>query len=319
MKTDTKVTNKSRCKIKEYKKRLFDGYTSSYFENVNFTSLKDRTPNQAIRLLQILDFPIKVGDEERRLDLQYQRGLEFWNDFHRTPANTRIMAAYEGKLLDRRYSLSALHKKQHLRPFNLQARQNLTSCRKVKSTLLKLKLQSVLQSILATPVTITSQNILKLKASKILLSYGWKVTQSLPTQYVYSFFFQKDLTNIIVCTVLLRTSSLLSFYLARLLERIPRHTWFFHIFNRIVAVFKFYCRVPLSLKVVVKGRINKKLRKQSVCLLRTQLATSTFDSAIDYSLTHSYTSASVLGVKVWVVSFTKAAFVKTFAQKYQAY
>lgn len=65
-----------------------------------------------------------------------------------------------------------------------------------------------------------------------------------------------------------------------------------------MSVFRFYCRAPISLKILIRGRINKKLRKKSVCVLRTQVALSTLDCAVDYSLTHSYTSASVLGIKV---------------------
>lgn len=65
-----------------------------------------------------------------------------------------------------------------------------------------------------------------------------------------------------------------------------------------MSVFKFYCKAPLSLKVLIKGRIDKKLRKQTLCLLRTQVAMSTISSHTDYSLNHSYTSASILGIKV---------------------
>lgn len=65
-----------------------------------------------------------------------------------------------------------------------------------------------------------------------------------------------------------------------------------------MSVFKFYCRAPISLKILIRGRVDKKLRKKSVCVLRTQIALSRLDSAVDYCLTHSYTSASILGVKV---------------------
>lgn len=303
------------------KKTLRSGYDFWYIQNLKATVLKETNPQVALKKLEKLEFPIYIGDNLRRQDPSYKRNLEIWRNFHKTPKWTTLTSDYLSKLLaNRRFDWlkQSTLMKTTISPGMLLRTKKRRYCR-FKSSFFKLKLQALLQSILATPVTITSQNLLKLKAANVLLAYGWKVTQALPTQYIYAFFFQKDLTNVIVCTVLLRTSSLLSFYLARLLERVPRHTWFFHIFNRIVAVFKFYCRVPLSLKVVVKGRVNKKLRKQSVCLLRTQLATSTFDSSIDYSLTHSFTSASVLGIKVWVVSFTKAAFVKTFAQKYQAY
>jgi hypothetical protein len=47
-----------------------------------------------------------------------------------------------------------------------------TQYTKYKHSLLKLKLQSALQTMLATPVTITCQNLLKLKASKVLLAYS---------------------------------------------------------------------------------------------------------------------------------------------------
>lgn len=144
---------------------------------------------------------------------------------------------------------------------------------------------------------VVSQNILYSKIGHLLSIYNQQILQSLPQQYS-SYFYYKDLTNILVCALTLRCSSLLSFYLARLYEHVPKHSLIFHVFNRIFAVFKFYCKAPLSLRVLVKGRVNRRLRKHTVCLIQTQVSTSAVRSAIDYSLAHSFTGASVLGIKV---------------------
>lgn len=181
-----------------------------------------------------------------------------------------------------------------------------------------LELNGRLSNYLNKPVTVFANNLLSTKATQLLTTYQTQLSASLP-YFMRRLFFHRDLVNIIVCASILRSSYLLSFYLARLLERVPRHKWFFHIFNRFVSVFKFYCRAPISLKVLVKGRVNKKMRKHVVCVLRTQVALSKMSSAVDYSIAHSFTRASVLGVKVWVVSNSKTAQIKTFDQKYRTY
>lgn len=183
---------------------------------------------------------------------------------------------------------------------------------------LVLQINESLSTYLKTPVVICANSMLSTKATQLLTAYQIQLSASLPF-FMRRFFFHRDLVNIIICTTILRSSYLLSFYLARLLERIPRHKWFFHIFNRFVSVFKFYCRAPISLKILVKGRVNKKQRKHVVCVLRTQVALSKLSSAVDYSITHSFTRASVLGVKVWVISNSKTALLKTFDQKYRTY
>lgn len=182
-----------------------------------------------------------------------------------------------------------------------------------------LRINMSLTRLMCRRVQLVGRNVLTLSIQNMFSDYVGQVLTSLPHQYVNRMFFITDLVAVTVATTLLRSSSILSFYLARLLERLPRHTWFFHIFNRVMSVFKYYCRAPISLKILIKGRINKKLRKQSVCVLRTQVALSTLDSSVDYCLTHSFTSASVLGVKVWVVSNSKAAKTKTFSQRYRTY
>jgi len=182
-----------------------------------------------------------------------------------------------------------------------------------------LLLGRTLTNIFSKSTAVVGKSIITLSAKQIICHYKAQILQSLPYHYVNRLFFINDLVSTIVTTTLLRTSKLLSFYLARLLERLPRHTWLFHIFNRIMSVFKFYCRAPISLKILIRGRVDKKLRKKSVCVLRTQIALSRLDSAVDYCLTHSYTSASILGVKVWVVSNSKAAKTKTFSQRYKTY
>lgn len=195
-------------------------------------------------------------------------------------------------------------------------RQPLTSLRE---RYMLLHVGRALSGLLRQRVSLAGRNALSLSVGDIFAEYKRQVLSSLPHQYVTRLFFINDLVSAVIATTLLRSSNILSFYLARLLERLPRHTWFFHIFNRVMSVFKFYCRAPISLKVLVKGRVNKKLRKQTVCVLRTQVALSTLDCAVDYSLTHSFTSASVLGIKVWVVSNSRAAKTKTFSQRYKTY
>lgn len=191
--------------------------------------------------------------------------------------------------------------------------------RKLREKYQILALKSTFSQIVSAPVNMIGKCALTQTTRHMLTNYNAQVLASLPFQYVHRLFFIGDLVTTIIVTTLLRTSSLLSFYLARLLERLPRHTWLFHIFNRVMSVFRFYCRAPISLKILIKGRVNKKLRKNTVCVLRTQVALSTLDSSVDYSLTHSYTSASVLGVKVWVVSNSRSALTKTFSQRYKTY
>lgn len=189
---------------------------------------------------------------------------------------------------------------------------------RIKTTFLNKLISDIIKKTCLIQTAVVSQNIMYSKIAHLLNLYNRQILQSLPQQYS-SYFYYKDLTNILVCALTLRCSSLLSFYLARLYEHVPKHSVIFHVFNRVFAVFKFYCKAPLSLRVLVKGRVNRRLRKHTVCLIQTQVSTSAIRSAMDYSLSHSFTGASVLGIKVWVISFSKSVAVKTFAQRYRVY
>lgn len=190
--------------------------------------------------------------------------------------------------------------------------------RLLKKRYLFFALGCVLSRLVKKSTLLCPAPVLSIGSESLLSYYRNRVDAAIPF-FLKKLFFHKDLINTIVCTSLLRNSYLLSFFLARLMEKIPRHTWFFNALNRYVSVFRFYCNAPISLKIIIKGRVNRKLRKKSVCVLKTQVALSRMQSAVDYSLTHSFTRASVLGVKVWVVSNSRASKVKTFDQKYKTY
>lgn len=209
-------------------------------------------------------------------------------------------------------------KNKNSKSVNKKLKATKATIMRIKSAFLNRMVATALRQLCILPTAIVSQNIMHSRISQLLALYNKQILHSLPLQYA-SYFYYKDLTNILVCSLTLRSSALLSFYLARLYEHVPNHTLLFHVFNRVFAVFKFYCKAPLSLRVLVKGRVNRKLRKHTMCLIQTQLSTSAMRSAIDYSLTHSFTGASVLGIKVWVISFSKSVSVKTFAQKYCVY
>ena len=85
-----------------------------------------------------------------------------------------------------------------------------------------LNLNNSLSSYLKTPVDVFANDILSTKATQLITVYQTQLSASLP-YFMHRFFFHRDMSNIIVCTTILRSSHLLSFYLARLLEKTPRH------------------------------------------------------------------------------------------------
>lgn len=110
--------------------------------------------------------------------------------------------------------------KKYTRPMAYKTDQ----VRRLKQQYLVLSIGKILSPITAVPVSLRGQNLLSLTTRTLIKQYKAQVIWSLPFQYVRRLFFVKDLVTVVVATTLLRSSKLLSFYLARLLEKLPKHT-----------------------------------------------------------------------------------------------
>lgn len=105
-----------------------------------------------------------------------------------------------------------------------QTPQRLVLLNRLQQRYQYLLLGRALTNIFSKSTAVVGKSIVTLSAKQIIYHYKAQILQSLPYHYVNRLFFINDLVATIVTTTLLRTSRLLSFYLARLLERLPRHT-----------------------------------------------------------------------------------------------
>jgi hypothetical protein len=123
----------------------------------------------------------------------------------------------------------------------------------------------------------------------------------------YSPFFRKSL-RFIKTSFENNNVKLLSFGVAKAIEKNPKHLKYLSLLNKILTIF--YRNLILNklknfscirgYRIEIRGKFNGKSRAKKKIIAKGPMPFSTFDSDIQYSYTTAYTKYGNFGIKVWI-------------------
>ena len=114
-------------------------------------------------------------------------------------------------------------------------------------------------------------------------------------------FFRESINILILISKLPNSSYLLANYIANQLSKTKKHVYYIIFLKRALnLIIKSSFSKIKGIKIVVRGRLNKKPRSKKKLILIGRHPIQTLKSKISYSEATSYTQNGTLGIKVWI-------------------
>jgi hypothetical protein len=120
-------------------------------------------------------------------------------------------------------------------------------------------------------------------------------------KYSNSLFFKESLNILSIVITKKNSAKLIAEFLAFQFSVIKKHNYFLNFLKRalILLVTSNFSSIQ-GLKILIKGRLNGKLRAKSRLLLIGKIPLQTINSKISYSTSVSYSLYGTFGFKIWI-------------------
>ena len=120
-------------------------------------------------------------------------------------------------------------------------------------------------------------------------------------KYSNSLFFKESLNILSIIIIKKNSAKLISEFLAFQFSVMKKHNFFLNFLKRaLLLMVKSKFSLIHGLKILIKGRLNGKLRAKSKLLLIGKIPLQTIDSKINYATSVSYSLYGTFGFKVWI-------------------
>jgi hypothetical protein len=170
--------------------------------------------------------------------------------------------------------------------------------------------ENYLTSFLNIPISLYLKNFqhnlkINILFNNIYLRYlnQWfhkKISRKKKLYYIFNLF------NILIYALYTKQSILINYYLSILLKKNRKHTRVLRKLYIIFQNFQLLFRNWNALKILIKGKINGKLRKRKYVIIinivgrRNNLSLQTLDLLIDYNYSYIRTYTGVFGLHTWL-------------------